>query len=408
MAIEFLRAQVLTRGINARGVPAHMAYRSCSRVYDEQANRTFDYSNKKSVLDSFLINAGSNSLEDLANKMEKAEKRKDAQVAREFILALPHELSLERNREICEAFVDLMVKKYKVAAHVAIHKPDESRKDEICRESESLKNIHAHITVTMRSIDENGNIVGLKIREMNDRQYLEGLKTQTREIINHILKREGFEAMEMRDESHKSTKHLGPALTRMERRGKSSIIGEDNRLNEKHNDINLQLKALAQEEEVLRDGKMTIDGIIYKNLQYPKGKEFKPYNLAFKNYHQLCREMGEGKLRVQERYDNNLISSFSYMGQKISIAELALINPAFPNLMLSKFEQILSKPIKTFKVKISERSEEQRRKKAAMSIQRMRIFRKPFVSQPNFEANINEAHWHGKQAAYAIETNINQ
>ena len=96
------------------------------------------------------------------------------------------------------------------------------------------------------------------------------------------------------------------------------------------------------------------------------------------------------------------------MDQKISVAELALINPAFPNLTLSKFEQILSKPIKAFKVKISERSEEQRRKKAAMSIQRMRIFRRFFVLKPNLEANVNEAHWHGKQAAYAIEKSINQ
>ena len=44
MAIEFLRAQVLTRGgVNIRGVPAHMAYRSCSKIYDERQNRTFDY-----------------------------------------------------------------------------------------------------------------------------------------------------------------------------------------------------------------------------------------------------------------------------------------------------------------------------------------------------------------------------
>ena len=407
MAIEFLKAQVLTRGKNLRGVPAHMAYRSCSRVYDEQAERTFNYTKKKSVLDSFLVNAGGNTLEELANKMERAEKRKDAQVAREFILALPHELSLENNREICEAFVNLMVKQYKVAAHVAIHKPDESREDETHRQSESLKNIHAHITVSTRAIDENGNIFGQKIREMNDRGYLEGLKTQTREIINTVLKREGFEPMVMRDESQKPTKHLGPALTRMERRGQHSVKGDHNRLMKQINEVNSKLKAIAQEEEVFRSGCITVDGITYKNFPYPKGKEFKPYSLASKNYAQLCREMGQGRLRVKERYDNNMIRSFSYQGQEITVAELALINPDFPNKTLSDIEQASSESVKTVKQKPSGRREEQRQRKAWIGMQRTSFSRKASVQQVNTDAQISEAHWHGKQAAYAIKQSMN-
>ncbi len=408
MAIEFLRAQVLTRGKNARGVPAHVAYRSCSRVYDEQANRTFDYSNKKSVLDSFLINAGGNTLEELANKMEQSEKRKDAQVAREFILALPHELALEQNREICKECVNLMVKKYKVAAHVAIHKPDESRKDEVHRNIESFKNVHAHITVTMRSIDETGIIVGQKIRKMNDRGYLEGLKTQTREIINTVLKREGFAPMEMKDENQKATKHLGPALTRMERRGTPSVKGDNNRLIEKINEVNAKLRDVAQEEEIYRSGQITVDGITYKNFPYPKGKEFKPYDLAAKDFSQLCREMGEGRLRVKERYDNKMIRSFSYLGQEITVAELALINLDFPNKTLSDFEQTLSQGVKTFKQKVTRRGEEQRQRKVSIGMQRASIARKPYVAQVNTDAEMAEAHWHGNQAALAIEQSMCQ
>lgn len=468
MAIEFLRAQVLTRGgTNIRGVPAHMAYRSCSKIYDERADRTFNYTGKNSVLDSFLVNAGGNTLEQLANKMEHAEKRKDAQLAREFILALPHELSLEVNREICEAFVDLMVKKYSVAAHVAIHKPDESREDETYRKSESLKNVHAHITVTTRSIDKNGNIFGGKLRDMNDRGYLEGLKTQTREIVNTILKREGFSPMEMRDETQKPTVHLGPELTRMERRGVPSVKGDINRLVKQENDINSKMQALEREEEVFRTDRITVDGIVYKNFPYPKGKEYKPYGLAFKNYHELCREIGQGTLRVKERYDDKMIRSFSYKGQDITVAELALINPVFPNQALDSFEQTLSEKVKIcspkdlgvtdqkeevpkkefkrlawkqegasvakpqninaellnplvsanreisggktkkFKRKSTDQVEEQRQRQAWIATQRASASRKTRIQPINTNAHVAEAFWYGQQAAYAMEQNSN-
>lgn len=415
MAIEFLRAQMVTRGKDLRGAPAHLAYRNCSRIYDERADRTFDYSNKKSVLDSFLVNAGDNTLEQLANKMEHAEKRKDAQVAREFILALPHELSLEVNREICEAFLKPIVAQYKIAAHVAIHKPDELRKNESHRSTDSLKNIHAHITITTRSIDENGNIFGPKIREMNDRGYLEGLKTQVRELMNQALKEHGFSPIEVRDPFLKPTVHLGPHLTRMERRGTSSLKGDTNRLIEKINEINSKLQALEKEEEVIKKGSITVDGMTYKDFPYPKGKEFKPYELAFKSYSELCREMGEGRVRVKERYDDKMIRSLMYQGQEISVAELALINPNFMNQALSTFEQTLSEKPKIFKqrnmsgVEKSNNNEEQRQRKAWVNLQRLGAIssRKPYIQQINTDAQVAEALWYGQQAAYAMEQGDN-
>ena len=63
MAIEFLQAKIISRAKSARGVPAHVAYRACEIVYDEQAKRTFDYSKKTSVLESFLVNSAGNNLE---------------------------------------------------------------------------------------------------------------------------------------------------------------------------------------------------------------------------------------------------------------------------------------------------------------------------------------------------------
>ena len=42
MAIEFLQAKMISRAKSARGVPAHVAYRACTAIYDEQEKRTFD------------------------------------------------------------------------------------------------------------------------------------------------------------------------------------------------------------------------------------------------------------------------------------------------------------------------------------------------------------------------------
>lgn len=54
--------------------------------------------------------------------------------------------------------------------------------------------------------------------------------------------------MEIRDELQKPTRHFGTQLTRMERQGMPSVKGDNNRLVEKINDINLKLKAIVQEE----------------------------------------------------------------------------------------------------------------------------------------------------------------
>lgn len=118
--------------------------------------------------------------------------------------------------------------------------------------------------------------------------------------------------------------------------------------------------------------------------------------------------MRESRLRIKERYDNNMIRSFSYRGQQITVAELALINPNFPNQSLSKLEETLSKSVKTFKLRNSETLDEQRRKKAAIGIQRMLSSRKPYIASIKADARIQEAHWHGKQAAFAMEQSINQ
>ncbi len=71
----------------------------------------------------------------LWNAAEFAENRKDARVAREFELALPHELSPERRIEAARMFALDLANRYGVAVDFAIHAPHIEG---------DIRNVHAH------------------------------------------------------------------------------------------------------------------------------------------------------------------------------------------------------------------------------------------------------------------------
>jgi hypothetical protein len=59
----------------------------------------------------------------LWNAAESAETRKNSRVAREVILALPHELSEEQRLTLTRDMALYLVSKYGVAVDMAIHAP---------------------------------------------------------------------------------------------------------------------------------------------------------------------------------------------------------------------------------------------------------------------------------------------
>ena len=71
----------------------------------------------------------------LWNAAEFAEKRKDARVAREFEIALPHELSPEGRLKAARAFAQDLANRYGAAVDFAIHSPSEHG---------DIRNHHAH------------------------------------------------------------------------------------------------------------------------------------------------------------------------------------------------------------------------------------------------------------------------
>lgn len=75
--------------------------------------------------------------------MEEAEKTKVSRLAREIIVALPVELSLEQNIQLIEDYVQTQFVSAGMCTDVCIHDTDGH-------------NPHAHILLTIRPLKENG------------------------------------------------------------------------------------------------------------------------------------------------------------------------------------------------------------------------------------------------------------
>lgn len=184
MAIYRFSAQVIGRS-SGRSATAAAAYRAGVEIVDHRTGEVHDYTRRSGVDESFIVAPESapewaQDRAELWNAVEAAEKRKDAQVAREVQLALPHELDAEQRRELVEGFVREQWVSAGMVADVALHAPD--------REGDN-RNHHAHVMLTLRSIGPDG--FGPKVREWNDKARLEGWREAWQDHANRALARAG-------------------------------------------------------------------------------------------------------------------------------------------------------------------------------------------------------------------------
>ncbi|MCX7124557.1 MAG: Ti-type conjugative transfer relaxase TraA [Gammaproteobacteria bacterium] len=143
MAIAFAKVSVHSRSKGLSSV-AGAAYRSGSILTDERTGETHDYTNRHDVVYKFIMlpDGADEVFKDrstLWNAVEAAESRRDAQVAKDVILALPRELDLEKRIDLARQFAYDHFVKHGLAVDVALHDHSDS-------------NPHAHLYVTTRRI----------------------------------------------------------------------------------------------------------------------------------------------------------------------------------------------------------------------------------------------------------------
>ena len=108
MAIYRLSSQIIGRS-SGRSATGASAYRAGEKILDERMNQTWDFTKKKGIDHSEILapeNAPewATNREKLWNEVEKSEKRKDSQLAREIQVALPIELTNDQKKNLIKEF----------------------------------------------------------------------------------------------------------------------------------------------------------------------------------------------------------------------------------------------------------------------------------------------------------------
>ena len=158
MAIYHMEAKVVSRGAGRSAVAAS-SYLSCSRLYNDYDGIQHDYTKKQGLVwqQVFLPEYAPQEWQDrekLWNAVEEIETAKDSRLAREFVVALPIELSREQQIELLQEFIREQFVSDGMCADAAIHDTDGH-------------NPHAHILLTVRPLDEQG-----KWQYKTEKEYL--------------------------------------------------------------------------------------------------------------------------------------------------------------------------------------------------------------------------------------------
>ena len=231
MAIYHASMKPVSRA-SGRSAVASAAYRAGERLTNERDGLTHDFTRKQGVEHVEIVLPEGVSAEwakdrqALWNAAEFAENRKDARVAREIEIGLPHELTAEQRLELTRAFAQDLANRYGGAVDFAIHSP---------HSASDVRNYHAHLLMTTRQVTEERLGEKTHIEWKNVRLLNEGLPTtqmQLRDIrqsweqhANEHLAKAGLD-VRIDHRSHQErglelepTEHMGVHATQMQRRG---------------------------------------------------------------------------------------------------------------------------------------------------------------------------------------------
>jgi MobA/MobL family len=185
VAIYYLGVKAFGRSAGTGGSvsTSAAAYRSGERIRDERRGHVYDHSDRRDIEHKEILlpsDSGdavsradwARDRSQLWNMVERSEPRANARVAREYIVALPHELNAQQRLVLARAFAREISDRYHNVVDLAVHQP---RTDQ--------RNFHAHLLTTTREISAAG--LGSKtIAELSGSQRFEqGLPTAIQEHV---------------------------------------------------------------------------------------------------------------------------------------------------------------------------------------------------------------------------------
>ena len=271
MAIYHLCIKIISRGKGKSAVAAS-AYRSGEKIKNEYDGIVHDFTRKGGIAHTEILlpqNAPQEFSDrgTLWNSVEKIEKSKNSQLAREIEIALPKELDREKQIELVREYVKENFVDVGMCADIALHDRNDG-------------NPHAHILLTMRPLnedttwgakskkeyilDENGEKVKLKngnyktrkinTVDWNEQDKAEHWRKAWADITNKYLEENSIqEKVDHRSYQRQGieqipTIHLGVSATQMEKKGIATDRGNINREIKHQNmilrEISRRIKAL--------------------------------------------------------------------------------------------------------------------------------------------------------------------
>jgi hypothetical protein len=171
----------------SKSVVGASAYISRTKLKDAESGKTYDYRKGHTAPLLTKIYTPDNvpdwthNREELWNKVQQRENRKNSQFARSIQINLPHELSIDEMTSVLEDFVAQNFTTYGMVAEVALHAPDEGS---------DTRNFHAHILLTLRRLDADG-FTGNKVREWNEKDLFNDWRKDLALICSKSLEAKG-------------------------------------------------------------------------------------------------------------------------------------------------------------------------------------------------------------------------
>lgn len=255
---------IVKRSVGSKST-AKAAYNAGVRIADNDTGQVFDFRRKGGVDHTELLAPASapawaDDRSKLWNAVEAAERRKDAQLARNVTAALPRLLTLDQQVELVRTFAERFVGMGMVV-DFAIH-------------DTAGHNPHAHLLMTLRDIGPDG--FGKKNRSWNDRKLVPEWREAWADAVNEALERAGHdERVDHRSLADQGIErvasvHMGPNVVAMERKGIRTERGDLNRaaadLNAQVIDLEAERQrradALADAQRALAVGQMPIRELI--------------------------------------------------------------------------------------------------------------------------------------------------
>ena len=243
MAVYFLNLKTFGRS-DGSSAPGAAAYRAGERIRDNRTGRTYDHSDRQDVLHKEIVVPARFADADLGwardranlwNAAEEAETRKNARVAREYLVALPVELTPEQRLGLVRGFSQELSDRYRFVVDLTIHAPRDFP-------GSDPRNHHAHLLATTREMSTAGLAAKTTLEISDSKRRQLGLDPAIYELLYvrerwaavtnealrlaHVAARVDHRTLEAQGIDREPRPQIPRAAFEMERHGYRSVVAE--------------------------------------------------------------------------------------------------------------------------------------------------------------------------------------